>query len=348
VLGRLGASAVPVAGWIIGAGLIVWDLVEGAEGALPQIRTALQSEEVKLNIQADIAHTVRAGLDEELQTIAATLAATLVGQWQELCTDYPYMCTLSQTNSNFKAFLTLTPLEEIGNVSALAELFMTSLSLADLDRALATGTFQALARLPEPALDLLRATGSPDEVLAWADIAGDSLDRVAALEIYKWEKPSELDAALLSALFAIEDDAVLERLLALEPGALRTLAALGPGALRALANTASTEDLIWMTDYLAEVEPAETLQIAHDLAAGELTVATLRSAPESSVAAENNSVSPAMEPTAQAEAKPAVVVPALATGKHPWYENSVLVGALLILAALLMVGIVRALREQPR
>jgi hypothetical protein len=354
VLGRLGASAVPVAGWIIGAGLIVWDLVEGAEGALPQIRTALQSEDVKLNIQTDIANTVRAGLDEELQTIAATLAAILVDQWQELCTRYPYMCTLSQTNPNFKAFLGLTPLSEIGDVTALVEFFMTSLSLADLERALATGTFQALARLPEPPLDLLRATGSPDEVLAWAAIAGDSLDRVAAMEIYKWKKPGELDSALLSALFAIENEAALGRLLTLEPGALRTLAALGPGAFQSLANTASAEELVWMADYLVEIEPAESLRIAGQLAAGEQTVETLRSAPEiaapdtSVAAAGSNNGSPAVETAAQVDTKPGVVLPALATGRHPWYENSVLIGALLILAALLMVGIIRALREQPR
>ncbi|MBV7330852.1 hypothetical protein KFU94_21935 [Chloroflexi bacterium TSY] len=30
------ASFVPIAGWIIGGGLIVWDLIEGSNGALPK------------------------------------------------------------------------------------------------------------------------------------------------------------------------------------------------------------------------------------------------------------------------------------------------------------------------
>ena len=55
VLGRLGSSLVPLAGWVIGAGLIVWDLVEGASGALPQIERSLTSPEIKAAIAAELA-----------------------------------------------------------------------------------------------------------------------------------------------------------------------------------------------------------------------------------------------------------------------------------------------------
>ena len=51
VLGRLGSSVIPYIGWAVGAGLIICDLVEGSQGALPQISESLQREEVKQEVR---------------------------------------------------------------------------------------------------------------------------------------------------------------------------------------------------------------------------------------------------------------------------------------------------------
>ena len=51
ILGRAGSSFIPIAGWVIGIGMIVYDLWEGGQGALPQIQEGLQSQEVKLKIK---------------------------------------------------------------------------------------------------------------------------------------------------------------------------------------------------------------------------------------------------------------------------------------------------------
>ena len=37
ILGRAGSSFLPIAGWVVGIGMIVYDLWEGGQGALPQI-----------------------------------------------------------------------------------------------------------------------------------------------------------------------------------------------------------------------------------------------------------------------------------------------------------------------
>ena len=47
ILARLASGAIPLVGWVVGAGLIVWDLFNAKEGSLPQIRDALQHPEVK-------------------------------------------------------------------------------------------------------------------------------------------------------------------------------------------------------------------------------------------------------------------------------------------------------------
>ncbi len=42
VLGRAGSTVIPIAGWIIGTGMIVYDLYESRDGALPQIQSFAQ------------------------------------------------------------------------------------------------------------------------------------------------------------------------------------------------------------------------------------------------------------------------------------------------------------------
>ncbi|MFO7633332.1 MAG: hypothetical protein R6W76_12365, partial [Caldilinea sp.] len=65
ILGRAGSSFIPIAGWVVGIGMIVYDLWEGGEGALPQIQEGLQSAEVKLRIRQEIADAVRDDLPEQ-------------------------------------------------------------------------------------------------------------------------------------------------------------------------------------------------------------------------------------------------------------------------------------------
>ena len=52
VLGKAGTTLIPVAGWVVGAGLIVYDLYQSRDGAIPQIQERLKSSEVKSAITA--------------------------------------------------------------------------------------------------------------------------------------------------------------------------------------------------------------------------------------------------------------------------------------------------------
>ena len=47
IIGKAAGSWIPVVGWVIGGGSILWDLWEARQGSLPQIRTALKKENVK-------------------------------------------------------------------------------------------------------------------------------------------------------------------------------------------------------------------------------------------------------------------------------------------------------------
>jgi len=129
VVGKLGSSLIPVAGWLVGGGLIVWDLVEGGKGSLPQIEEALQSEEVKEALRTEIVAAVEAGLDGEVNTMAAQIADELVGEWDGFCERHRYLCSLPEESAEFRAVLDATSVEDLEKISGLVDIFMT-----DLDR----------------------------------------------------------------------------------------------------------------------------------------------------------------------------------------------------------------------
>ncbi len=276
LLGELGSSFVPLAGWVVGGGLIAWDLVQGSDGALPQIRTALQSEEVKTTVRREIAANIRSGLSEEMQGTAVTLAGTLTTDWQQFCDRYGHLCALTGENAGFKLILNETPLDGIDKLSYLVDILMTSQGEAQLNTAIDNGTLLAMLRLPEPAYALLREGKSPAVVLAWAELAGGDLDKVIKFSIYKNKAPGDLSRQIVAALVAVDDNSVIAKLLALDSGDLQELATLPTADLKGIAAHASLSDLTWLSGYLAQEKPAESLRIAHALAGGSLSLAVLQ------------------------------------------------------------------------
>ena len=189
VLGRAGSTLIPVAGWVIGLGLIVWDLWEGGNGALPQIQDALQSEEVKAKIRQEVSDAVKGGLPEEVSIVALEIAVSLVEEWNAFCDTNRSVCTLADTNATFRDILEYTPLDQVGKLVALVNAFVNNLGRAQLESAIANGQFEQLLTLPESSYGLLAESQSTEVVLAWGRVSrrsprprhgvGDSLTKVA-------------------------------------------------------------------------------------------------------------------------------------------------------------------------
>ncbi|HXF64175.1 MAG TPA: hypothetical protein VNK95_21285 [Caldilineaceae bacterium] len=345
VLGRLGSSVIPYIGWVVGAGLIVWDLVEGAQGALPQIREALQAEEVKQEVRAEIAAATRTGLEAEVQTLAATLAATLAGQWQRFCAEQGAVCTLAAENDDFGALLDATPVAQLPRLAQQVTVYLADLDRTQLEAGLADGSFEAILALPESALAVLSHTHDPQTVLAWAELAGPNFEQVVALELYRQTTPAELSPAALSTLVATANNDIIHKLLAVTPNQLEVLARLSVADLQAIAAGASVEELAWLADYLAGQTPAEAQRIGAQLATGALTLAILQSPP--TPAAGGMALAAAGEAeTAKAAgvAEPPLPDTGLPAAEGLW-NNGVLVAAALLVILLVGFGIIASLRR---
>src|SRR5690606_23712952 len=81
VVGKAGSTVIPAVGWAVGAGLIVYDVIESRDGALPQIEAGLRDAEVKETIRQEIADAVAAELALEMPLVARDIANDLYASW---------------------------------------------------------------------------------------------------------------------------------------------------------------------------------------------------------------------------------------------------------------------------
>ena len=122
------------------------------------------------------------------------------------------------------------------------------------------GQFERIFHLPQEALAIFEVSGAPDVVIAWADLAGDAIDQVVEMELYRVASPSDFrDRADLERILALEDAAAIQKLMLLNPTERNVLLGLAAEKGRSLLLADLTaEQLSWLTGkYLAEMPPQE-------------------------------------------------------------------------------------------
>lgn len=327
ILGRAGSSFIPIAGWVVGIGMIVYDLWEGGEGALPQIQEGLQSEEVKRKIRQEIADAVRDDLPEQASLIALETAVSLTEQWQGFCGVHEYVCQIAEENADFRRLLQEVTLDELESVAGLVSFYMRQLGRAELDRALADGSLSLLLAMPDAAFTILSETYSTAETLAWAALAGEDLGLVAEWGIHRRAEPDEFTPATFAALLTLGGEGV-QKVLALPSQKRAVLLALDGEMLAKLVAEQSVGDLDWLAGYLlfsgqntqplaqetaqpdmqtpvvmaAPTVQPDALAVVQDVAAGRISVEALRRPPGADVARSEPTVAPTLLPIADGAA----------------------------------------------
>ena len=233
VAGRAASAVIPVVGWVVGLGLIAWDLVDGNNGALPMIERALTSEEVAKEIQEEIA----IGIEEELEGISAEtareIADTVYNEWQDFRFKFQRVLNLAEENSSFKTFL--------GNVTSNKfQLLSESLDIAgekDFLLALDSGKLTRLVDLPASSTTLLKKLKSIPLVLDWAELAGANFNEVVAVEaLYLHKEPSDFSEEALKNLLDLNDSEAIANLAMMSTSTLNILLSnLSTASLRLVA-----------------------------------------------------------------------------------------------------------------
>ena len=201
VIGKAGSTIIPVAGWVIGAGLIAYDLYESRDGAIPQIQEGLQASEVKSAIRTEITDAVATELRLETPQLARDIANDLYATWLDFQRKYTQVLTWAENDPAFNALLAQT--DDPAKLTTLVDITLTALGTEGLKAALADGSMARALDLPESAYAILRTSASFATLLTWADVAGAALEDVVALEIYKSKGPTDLSRDDLLALLAV-------------------------------------------------------------------------------------------------------------------------------------------------
>ena len=300
VLGRAGSSLIPIAGWAIGLGLIVWDLWEGGNGALPQIEEALTSAEVKAKIRSEIADTLKNSLPDETAVVALEIAVTMLEEWEGFCDRAANVCRLAAENVTFQAILGDTPLDRLAQLTQLVDVIIDYAGRAELDAAILNGQFEIALALPASSYTLVERGRSLAPLLAWAQLAGEQFDQALVYDIPRRKQPADLTPQLLGALLAVGDQAAIDKLLALDRDELETLVPFAGESLGPIAVNMSLDEIRLLVGYLITPPPEATetpaADLAPKLASGEVTVRQLVAPPTAPVPSPTDDAPPTMQP----------------------------------------------------
>ena len=259
ILARVGSAVVPLVGWVIGAGLIAWDLFNAKEGSLPQIRDALQDPEVKEEIRAQVTEKVSDELRIELPQLARSVSNDVYSQWQEFRRKHSRVLDLTRASQRFQSILDNTPVEMVKTLADLVALAEEKLGTEGLVNLIDTGKFERILSLPEEAIEIFRVTGDAAVVIAWADLAGELIVKVVELELYRVASTSDFrDRADLETVIALEDAELIQKLMLLDRKERETLLGLSTAHIKQVLEALSEEELSRLArEYLAELEPQE-------------------------------------------------------------------------------------------
>jgi hypothetical protein len=251
VLGRVGTELIPLVGWLVGAGLIAYDVYASSDGALPEIQTTLKSPEVKTGIRQEIVNAIEPEFRREAPQIARNVANDLFSQWREVKRNIRQVLELADTNPQFKTILNgLETPDDLARLVSLVGVALPALGSDGFNQAVGDGSLQKALLQPASSYAIIASTKSLDSARNWATLAGDLTDKVVELEIYKHKAPDQLSRPLLEQLVALNNRSAIEKLVLLDPPAIEALLTVSSANLVALASQLAPADLNAVAHYL--------------------------------------------------------------------------------------------------
>ena len=258
IMGRVVVSAIPIVGWIVGAVLIIWDLYNAREGALPYIRESFQAEEVKTEIRAWTAQEVNEELRIELPALARDIADSTFSMWQDFRVDFARVLELAEENGRFRSFLERTEIDEVAKLAELVAM-VEEKDPEQLAILIESGQLEFILALPEKAFEIFRVTEDMDTLIAWAELAGDLIGQVVEFEMYRFASPSDFESREeLELILALGDAADIQKLMLLGQDEQHLLLALPSTHIGPIIEALPVELLsLLASQYLAELGPQQ-------------------------------------------------------------------------------------------
>ena len=172
----------------------------------------------------------------------------------EFQSNLPLVLTLAESDPVFLGILTDTEVDDVEKLSKIVAVATASMSPEQLAVSIETGYLKKLLSLPEVTLEILKEMKDPAIVLAWADLAGDEIERVVQTELYRVASTADFSGRdALKKVLALEDPAVVRRLMQMHRIERVVLLGLATVRVRSAISSLSAEDLSWLALYLTEM-----------------------------------------------------------------------------------------------
>jgi hypothetical protein len=251
IVGRAGTSVIPVVGWAVGGGLIVWDVLSSMRGPFPAIRRQLAGEETQRQIQAEIIASLREDLPEVSAELSAGISAEVYTQWERFTQSFQGVLALAEDNAAFRQALTTTPEEDFYTLASVVELAPR----AEVVQITQQNQLNQVLQLGESATEILEAQPSLKTVLEWSEVAGDRLEQVVDYEIYRHKAPTDFSQRSLTRLLETDDFHTISALSLLNRDEMDALLTLSSPTLNALSEQLRIQDFSTVAWYADALEP---------------------------------------------------------------------------------------------
>ena len=254
ILGRAASAVVPVAGWVIGGALIVFDVYQAWEGSLPQIQEDLKSESVKETIRSEVVSVVDQELTNSMPGISQSVTIEIYRRWRSFLQDFEHVLRLAENNEDFRLLLDDVTPDQIDKLSELVELTTDVLGIEWLARIISNGVFKLILDLPRASFKILRDTSDPGLVLRWAQVAEERIVGVAETELYKYASPEMVgDRENLEKILALKDPLIIQDLMQRGKDEREALLGLPTIQTQWILTLLSRSQTDWVSSYLLEL-----------------------------------------------------------------------------------------------
>ena len=268
VLGRIGSGFIPVVGEVVGGVWLASDIIKSFEGILPEIQKVLKAAEVKENIRQQIASTAEEEIRKQSPQIAQEISNSIYAVWLDFKKDFNETLKIAGELPEFRAILDkssesdVTKISsDVAKISSRVGIALNYMGRSQLIQDIKDGNFERVLSLPEVSYKIIQTSQNLSTLVDWANLAGDKLEKVVALEIYKHLSPKDLNYKLLKDILDIGDDTTISKISLLDINSIKELLRISNQNLVVMATSLSIDDLENIAGYLGDLTQIQINQI---------------------------------------------------------------------------------------
>ena len=151
-----------------------------------------------------------------------------------------------------RVFLENTNANDIEKLTELVVVAEEALDQDQLPAFIESGQFEHIFSLPQAAFEILRWSGDPEIVIAWADLAGEDIIRVVSSELYKNASPDQfMNREELGKALDLQDTE-----------ALKWVIQLNQDDRSVLLTSLSVAEVLWLVSFKADLADDTTVLLA--------------------------------------------------------------------------------------